>query len=68
MALASFQKRSAQLRDICYPIGAKDLNLLVLKSFPQIQKVFALNGKEFINSCNIKGTVKKIMNIRRTFS
>jgi hypothetical protein len=49
MALAGFQKLSAQLQQICYPIGAKDLNS-VLKSFPQIQKVFALNGKEFINS------------------
>jgi hypothetical protein len=50
MALAGFQKLSAQLREICYPIGAKDLNSPVLKSFSQIQKVFALNGKEFINS------------------
>jgi hypothetical protein len=33
MALAGFQKLSAQLREICYPIGAKDLNLPVLKSF-----------------------------------
>jgi hypothetical protein len=49
MALVGFQKLSAQLREICYPIGAKDLNLPVLKSFLQIQKVFALNGKEFIN-------------------
>jgi hypothetical protein len=44
LALAGFQKLSAQLREICYPIGAKDLNLPVLKSFSQIQKVFALNG------------------------
>jgi hypothetical protein len=44
MALAGFQKLSAQLQKICYPIGAKDLNLPVLKSFSQIQKVFALNG------------------------
>jgi hypothetical protein len=50
MALAGFQKLSVQLREICYPIGAKDLNSPVLKSFSQIQKVFALNGKEFINS------------------
>jgi hypothetical protein len=50
MALAGFQKLSAQLREICYPIGAKDLNSLVLKSFSQILKVFALNFKEFINS------------------
>jgi hypothetical protein len=49
-ALTGFQKLSAQLQEICYPIGAKDLNLPVLKSFSQIQKVFALNGKEFINS------------------
>jgi hypothetical protein len=44
LALAGFQKLSAQLREICYPIGAKDLNSSVLKSFSQIQKVFALNG------------------------
>jgi hypothetical protein len=50
LALAGFQKLSAQLQEICYPIGAKDLNSPVLKSFSQIQKVFALNGKEFINS------------------
>jgi hypothetical protein len=50
MALAGFQKLSAQLREICYPIGAKDLNSPVLKSFSHIQKVFALNGEEFINS------------------
>jgi hypothetical protein len=41
---------STQLREICYPIGAKDLNLSVLKSFSQIQKIFAPNGKDFINS------------------
>jgi hypothetical protein len=50
IALAGFQKLSAQAREICYTIGAKDLNSPVLKSFSQIQKVFALNGKEFINS------------------
>jgi hypothetical protein len=50
MALAGFQKLSAQLREICYPTGAKDLNSPVLKSFSQIQKILALNGKEFINS------------------
>jgi hypothetical protein len=50
LTLAGFQKLSAQLQEICYPIGAKDLNLPVLKSFSQIQKVFALNGQEFINS------------------
>jgi hypothetical protein len=44
LALAGFQKLSAQLREICYPLGAKDLNLLVLKSFSQIQKFFELNG------------------------
>jgi hypothetical protein len=44
LALAGFQKLSAQLREISYPIGAKDLNSPVLKSFSQIQKVFALNG------------------------
>jgi hypothetical protein len=50
IALAGIQKLSAQLREICYQIGAKDLNLLVFKSFSQIQKVFVLNVKEFINS------------------
>jgi hypothetical protein len=62
LALASFQNRqnsfgelskalgAATVREIFYPIGAKDLNSPVLKSFSQIQKVFALNGKEFINS------------------
>jgi hypothetical protein len=44
MALAGFQKFLAQLREICYPIGAKDLNSPVLKSFSQIQNVFA--GKQ----------------------
>jgi sarcosine oxidase gamma subunit len=44
LALAGFQKLSAQVREICYPIGAKDFNLPVLKSFSQIQKLFALNG------------------------
>jgi hypothetical protein len=38
LALASFQKLSAQLREICYPIRAKDLNSPVLK------KLFALNS------------------------
>jgi predicted component of type VI protein secretion system len=50
LALAGFQKLSAQVREICYPIGAKDLNLPNLKSFSQIQKLFVLNSKEFINS------------------
>jgi hypothetical protein len=50
MALAGFQKPLAQLQEICYPIGAKDLNSPVLKSFSKIQKVFVLIGKEFINS------------------
>jgi hypothetical protein len=63
-----FQKLSAQLREICYPMGAKDLNSPVIKSFLQIQKVFALNGEEFINSYKIKGTVKQIIIICRTFS
>jgi hypothetical protein len=44
LVLASFQKLSAQLQEICYPIGAKDLNSPVLKSFSQIQKLFTLNG------------------------
>jgi hypothetical protein len=43
LALVGFHKLSAQLRGICYP-GAKDLNSPVLKSFSQIQKLFALNG------------------------
>jgi hypothetical protein len=50
LALAGFQKLSAQLREICYPIGAKNLNLPVLKSFSQFKKLFTLNGKELINS------------------
>jgi hypothetical protein len=50
MALAGFQKLSAQLREVCYPIGAKDLNSPFLRRFSQILKVFVLNGKEFINS------------------
>jgi hypothetical protein len=29
LALACFQKLSEQLQEICYPIGAKDLNLPV---------------------------------------
>jgi hypothetical protein len=33
LALAGFQKLSAQLREICYPIGAKDLNSPLLKAF-----------------------------------
>jgi hypothetical protein len=44
LALVGFQKLSAQLQEICYPIGAKDLNSPVLKRFSQIQKFFALNG------------------------
>jgi hypothetical protein len=50
ITLASFQKLSAQLCDICRPIGAKDLNSPVSKSFQQIQKLLALNGSELINS------------------
>jgi hypothetical protein len=37
LALTGFQKLSAQLREIYYPIEAKGLNSLVLKSFSQIQ-------------------------------
>jgi hypothetical protein len=44
IALAGFQKLLAQLREICYPIGAKDLNLQVMKSLSQIKKLFALNS------------------------
>ncbi len=49
LPLAGFQKLLLQLRDICNPIGAKDLNLPVLKSFQQIQKLLVLNGEELIN-------------------
>jgi hypothetical protein len=44
LALAGSQKLLAQLQEICYPVGAKDLSLPVLKSYSQIQKLFALNG------------------------
>jgi hypothetical protein len=44
LALAGFQKLLAQLREICYPKGANDLNSPVLRSFLQIQKLFELNG------------------------
>jgi hypothetical protein len=44
VAPCRFQKLSAQLRDICCPIGAKDLNSPVLKRFQQIQKLLALNS------------------------
>jgi hypothetical protein len=38
----------------------------VFKSFSQIQKFFALNGKEFIKiQYKIKGTVKQFLNICR---
>jgi hypothetical protein len=46
LALAGFQKLSAQLQEICYPIEAQDLNSPVSKSFSQIQKLFALNPKK----------------------
>jgi hypothetical protein len=36
MTLAGFQMLSAQLGEICYQIGAKDLNSPVLESFSQI--------------------------------
>ncbi len=42
---------------------------LVLKSFQEIQKLLALNGKKsLLIQHKIKGTVKKIMIICRTFS
>jgi hypothetical protein len=44
LPLAGFQKLSVQLQDICNPIGAKDLNSPVLKSFQQIQELLALNS------------------------
>jgi hypothetical protein len=60
LALAGFQNRrngsgrlskafSAATRNLLSN-RKKDLNSPVLKSFSQIQKVFALNGKEYINS------------------
>jgi hypothetical protein len=49
LTLAGFQKLSAQLQEICYPIGARDLNLPVLKHFSQIQKLFTPKDYEFIN-------------------
>jgi hypothetical protein len=42
--LAGFQKLTMQLREIFYPIGAKDWTSLVLKSFLKIQKFLALNS------------------------
>jgi hypothetical protein len=39
LALTGCQKISVQLREICHPIGAKDLNSPVLKSFSQNQKL-----------------------------
>jgi hypothetical protein len=50
LPLAGFQKLSMQLRDICRPIGAKNLNSPVLKSFQQIQNLLALDSRELINS------------------
>jgi hypothetical protein len=44
LALAGFQKLSVQLRDICNPIGAKDLNSPILKCFQEIQKLLVLSG------------------------
>jgi hypothetical protein len=44
LAPAGFQKLSAQLQEICYRRGAKDLNSPVLTNFSQIQKLFTLNG------------------------
>jgi hypothetical protein len=38
LALAGFQKLSAHLREICYPIGEKDLNSPVL-SFLQTKRL-----------------------------
>ncbi len=40
LALAGFQKLSVQLREICYPIGAKDLSSLLEKKHWQIKKAF----------------------------
>jgi hypothetical protein len=44
LALAGIQKLSVQFREICYPIGAKEFNVPVIKSFSQIQKLYAVNG------------------------
>jgi hypothetical protein len=38
------------------------------KSFLQIQKLFALNGKEFFNQYKIKGKVTNFLNIFWTLS
>jgi hypothetical protein len=60
LALSGFQKLSAQLQEICYPIGAKDLNSLVLKSFLQIQKFSHKTATNLLIQYKIKGTIKKI--------
>jgi hypothetical protein len=44
LKFAGFQKLLVQLREICNPIGAKDLNLPILKSFQQVHKILALNS------------------------
>jgi hypothetical protein len=60
LALAGFQNRRNGSGRLSKALSAATRNLLsnrskgfdspVLKSFSQIQKVFTLNGKEFINS------------------
>jgi hypothetical protein len=44
LALAGFQKLSAQLREICYPIGAKDLNPAGFKKLFANSKGFQAKG------------------------
>jgi hypothetical protein len=40
LPLAGFQKFSAQIGDICWSTGAKDMNSPVLKSFEENSKSF----------------------------
>jgi hypothetical protein len=43
---------------ICHPLGAKGLNLLVLKSFQQLHKLLALTANKLLIYSNIKLKVK----------
>jgi hypothetical protein len=54
LALAGFQKLSAQLQGICYPKGAKDLNLPVLKSFRNSK---SFHAKQLSIEYKIKGII-----------
>ncbi len=60
LPLAGFQKLSAQLWDICFPIGAKDLNSPVLKRFQKIQKLLAPTVKNLIIQFKLKELLKKL--------